>query len=165
MKANGSTAPSASFTITKAGEKAIITFYENASCSMVQDGSDQERLVWEWNEYTIERPYRESYEADIEANYATWLQTAKQEEEERTPVDEHQMRADLDYVMITSQATSPYAISTMSLEEPASDSEVLSKCQTYYPQRWTIDQLRYLVMLQKLSAQDFQTVTGEVYTA
>ena len=165
MKVNGSTAPSASFVVVKAGEKAIITFYENAACSVVQDSDGAERLVWAWNEYAIERPYRETYAADIEANYDAWLQTAKQEEEERTPVDEHQMRADLDYVMITNQAMSPYAVSTMDLSEPQSDPDVLSKCQAYYPQRWIIDQLRYLVFLQKLTASDFQTVTGEVYTA
>lgn len=59
----------------------------------------------------------------------------------------------------------PYATSTLFLDESQSDPDVLEKARRYYPARWDIDRLRYMVLLQKLTAGDFQTVTGDVYTA
>ena len=59
----------------------------------------------------------------------------------------------------------PYAVSTLALDEPQSDPDVLEKARRYYPVRWDIDRLRYMVLLQKLTEEDFQVVTGVEYMA
>lgn len=59
----------------------------------------------------------------------------------------------------------PYATNMLALDEPQSDPNVLEKARRYYPARWDIDRLRYMVLLQKLSAEDFQMVTGVEYMA
>ena len=51
MKVNGSVAPSASFTVRKEGDKAIITFYENVKTYTVTDNNtDETRTECLWNE-------------------------------------------------------------------------------------------------------------------
>ncbi len=57
----------------------------------------------------------------------------------------------------------PYATNILALDEPQSDPDVLEKVRRYYPARWDIDRLRYMVLLQKLTEEDFQKVTGEIY--
>ena len=59
----------------------------------------------------------------------------------------------------------PSTTNIFALDEPKSDPDVLGKARRHYPARWGIDRLRYMVLLQKLTEEDFQTVTGEMYTA
>ena len=162
MKANGSIAPSASFIVTKSGDSALIVFYENAAGNTVQGEDGQSRTDWSWDEYRMVRPWRESLEDDIEAAYDSWLQTAKVEDEARTPVDAHQLRADVDYLEIMSVAMSPYGVSMMS---GLSDPDVLEKARRYYPARWSKERLLTLVHVQKLSEEDYQSMTGEAIGA
>ena len=166
MKRTGSTAPSGAFTLSQLWNGlAEIRFYENAQMVTRELDDGTEITEWEYNEIIIRRPYFDGLEEAIEANYSVWLQQAKAEEEARNPVDAYQLRADVDYLEIIQTATNPYAISTMSLSEPQSDPDVLEKSRRYYPARWSIERLQYMVLLQKLTAEDFQMITGVAYTA
>lgn len=159
MKVNGSISPASSFTVVNDGGTAIISFYENAVQKISDDGND---TSWEWDEYTITRPYRETLEADIEANYNVWLLAAKAEDERRTPVDEYQLRADVDYQAVMLEVMSP--ISLMSVSS-GSDPDVLEMARKYYPMRWNEDRLRVLVAANKLTSSDFESITGVPYSS
>lgn len=142
-----------------------ISFFENGEAveSIKDDGTALTEYSYEV--YRIDRPYYPNISVDIENNRLAWLIQAKAETEARTPVDTYQLRADVDYLEIISAATNPYAISTMSLSEPQSDPDVLEKSRRYYPARWNIERLQYMVLLQKLTAEDYQSITGEAYSA
>lgn len=166
MKRKGSVAPTGAFITNMLWNGLIeIRFYENVQMVTKELDDDTQITEWEYNEIIIRRPYFDGIEEAIEANYDVWLAQAKAEEETRTPVDTHQLRADVDYLEIIQTATNPYAISTMSLSEPQSDPDVLEKSRRYYPARWSIERLQYMVLLQKLTASDYEAITGEAYTA
>lgn len=157
MKATGTIPTTGAFTIKRRGNKAIITFYWDAS---PVDPTGETTTDWQWNQSEIEREYRDGLYADVEANYDSWLSIAMAEEEARTPVDEWQLRADVDFLQITQ--TAAMGIAVMSA---GSDPAVLEKARQYYPKRWTKDQLQMLVQIQKLTAEDYQTLTGEALSA
>lgn len=159
MKATGTMPTTGAFTVIERDGVAIITFYANASLVTKEDGVSTE---WQWDEYTIRREWRDGLYSDIEANYDSWLAVAKIEEEARTPVDEWQLRADVDFLQI--MQTAAMGISVMALES-ASDPDVLEKARQYYPKRWSKEQLQMLVSMQKLTAEDYQALTGEVLSA
>ena len=159
MKVMGTMPTTGAFTVKERNGEAIITFYENAT--MVAGSSEEGgNAEWQWDEYTIRRPYYANLGTDIEANYDVWLQAAKAEEEARTPVDAWQLRADVDFLQITQ--TAAMGIAVMSV---GSDPTVLEKARQYYPKRWTKEQLQMLVQIQKLSAEDYQALTGEALSA
>lgn len=157
MKATGTIPTTGAFTIKRRGNKAIITFYWDASPI---DPTGETTTDWQWNQSEIEREYRDGLYADVEANYDSWLSIAMAEEEARTPVDEWQLRADVDFLQITQ--TAAMGIAVMSV---GSDPTVLEKARQYYPKRWTKDQLMMLVQIQKLTAEDYQALTGEALSA
>lgn len=159
MKATGTMPTTGAFTVIERDGVAIITFYANASLVTKEDGVSTE---WQWDEYTIRREWRDGLYSDIEANYDSWLAVAKIEEEARTPVDEWQLRADVDFLQI--MQTAAMGISVMLLES-ASDPEVLEKARQYYPKRWSKEQLQMLVSMQKLSQEDYQGIAGEAFSA
>ena len=72
----------------------------------------------------------------------------------------HTIRADVDYLLITGDANA--MLMTLSLNNE-SDPDVLDKASEYYPARWNEDRLRTLVSMQKLTASDFQSITGKPY--
>lgn len=147
------------------GGMCEVTFFENGTAVNRVDSNGSEKTEYVYDVYALHVAYYPMISTDIANNKEAWLRKAKEADERRTPVDEYQLRADVDYLEIVSAAMNPYAASTMSLDEPQSDPDVLEKARRYYPARWDIDRLRYMVLLQKLTASDFQTVTGEVYTA
>lgn len=157
MKATGTIPTTGAFTIKRRGNKAIITFYWDAS---PVDPTGETTTDWQWNQSEIEREYRDGLYADVEANYDSWLSIAMAEEEARTPVDEWQLRADVDFLQITQAAA--MGISLMS---EGSGLDVLDKARQYYPKRWSKEQLQMLVQMQKLSAEDYQALTGEALSA
>ncbi len=157
MKATGTMPTTGAFTVIERDGVAIITFYANASLVTKEDGVSTE---WQWDEYTIKREWRDGLYSDIEANYDSWLAVAKAEEEARTPVDEWQLRADVDFLQI--MQTAAMGIATMSL---GSDPDVLEKARQYYPKRWSQEQLQMLVSMQKLSQEDYQGIAGEAFSA
>ena len=159
MKVNGSFSPSSSFEIKEDNGIASIIFY----CDVKQETEEidgVERTSWSWNEYHLERPYRSTLYDDIEANYSVWLQSAKECDEKRNTIDEYQLRADVDYLLITGGANA--MLMTLSLNNE-SDPDVLDKASEYYPARWSEDRLKTLVSMQKLTASDFQSITGKPY--
>ncbi len=141
--------------------RCTVSFFENPRT--VQRGDDGV-TEYEYDVYQMPCRYYPLLGIDIAANKSAWLEQAKRLDEQRNPVDEYQMRADIDYLMITAQVANPYGISTMSLEAQ-SDPDTLEKARRYYPLRWDKDRLRYLVLLQKLTEEDFQEITGEKYSA
>ena len=166
MKRKGSVAPTGAFMTNMLWNGLIeIRFYENVQMVTKELDDGTQITEWEYNEIIIRRPYFDGIEDAIEANYDVWLAQAKAEEEARTPVDSYQLRADVDFLEIVSAAMNPYAVSTLAIDEPQSDPDVLEKARRYYPARWDIDRLRYMVLLQKLTEEDFQMVTGVEYTA
>lgn len=159
MKVNGSIAPSSSFSVFNEGGIAIVSFYENVVQKVSDDGNN---TSWEWDEYTIKTPYRDMLSSDIEANYSNWLLAAKECDEKSSPVDEYQLRADVDYLNIITGASSPYGIQTLALDdsEPESDKEVLDLAYKYYPARWGQDRLLALLAMGKLIQSDFDKIVG-----
>ena len=152
MTVTGSVMPASSFRVERKGESlAEIRFYSN-----IEEIAENDSTSWKYDEYIITRPYRDGLENDIENNYDAWLRQAKAEDEYRTPVDEYQLRADVDYLQITQSAM--YGISLLDLS--GTDPDVLEKARKYYPARWDEPRLRMLVTMQKLSETDFQAITG-----
>ena len=163
MKRTGSVAPAGAFTTSVLWNGLVeIRFYENVQMVTRELDDGTEITEWEYNEIIIRRPYFDGLEDAIEANYSVWLTQAKAEEEARTPVDAHQLRADVDYLEIMSVAMSPYGVS---MRSGLSDPDVLEKARRYYPARWSKERLLTLVQVQKLSEEDYQSMTGEAIGA
>lgn len=156
MKNSGNTYPE-EFEFKHWGDTAQITFRENIVSAQDPDTGE---TVYTWDEYSLLRPYRDMLETDILAVKDVWFEAAKMEEERSNPVDQHQLRADVDYLMIIQTAV--MGISLMSLDA-ASDPTVLDLSWKYYPARWDETKLRTLVSMQKLTASDFQSITGKPY--
>ena len=154
MKASGNTKPN-TFTIINRDGIASITFRE-----AITESAAGEETTYTWDEYTIQRKWYPNLYKDIKNNYEPWKNAAKAEEERKIPIDEYQLRADVDYLMITQ--TAMMGISLMSLDA-ASDPTVLDLSWKYYPARWDEAKLRTLVSMQKLTASDFQSITGKPY--
>ena len=159
MRASSNSSPVA-YRLDRRGDVAEIRFCENAEQVTIQDENGAERTIWQYDEYVIERPWRPGLAADIENSFSIWIEAAKIEEEARTPVDEWQLRADVDFLQI--MQTAAMGIATMSL---GSDPDVLEKARQYYPKRWSKEQLQLLVSMQKLTVEDYQMLTGEALSA
>ena len=145
-----------SFSVERIGDVAVIRFYAN-----VEEITDENGLtLYRYDEYIIRRPWRDKLADDIAANYDVWFRTAVAEEEAKTPVDAHQLRADVDFLQIMQTATMGIAVMS-----EGSDPAVLEKARQYYPMRWTKEQLQMLVSIQRLTAEDYQAITGEALTA
>ena len=161
MRRRGSVAPAGAFTVNQLWNGLVeIRFYENVQMVTRELDDGTEITEWEYDEFIIRRPYYANLGTDIEANYDVWLQAAKAEEEARTPVDAWQLRADVDFLQITQAAAMG-----ISLISEGSGLDVLDKARQYYPKRWSKEQLQMLVQIQKLTAEDYQTLTGEALTA
>ena len=155
MTVIGSTMPTSSFRIERHGDEAEIRFYCN-----IEDISSDGNSFWKYDEYIIERNYRDTLADDIENNYEYWLNAAKLEDEMRTPVDMYQLRADVDYQGVMLQVMSPISLMSVSA---GSDPDVLEMARKYYPLRWSESRLRVLVAANKLTASDFESITGTAY--
>lgn len=146
------------------GGRCRITFYENGTAAIREDnaGDGEQRTEYVYDAYYIERPYYPMISTDIANNKAAWLSAAKAEDERRTPVDEYQLRADVDYLNIVTGASSPYGIQTLALDdsEPKSDKDVLDLAYKYYPARWDKGRLLALLAMGKLIQSDFDKIVG-----
>lgn len=101
MKVRSGSQPVASFLIeAKDNGLCEIRFYDNVQqVTVTGETGETERTEWEYDEYLMSFPYRNKLADDIAANYAAWLNTAKQEELYRQPADYVAMRADIDFIM------------------------------------------------------------------
>lgn len=161
MRASSNSSPVA-YRLDRRGDVAEIRFCENAEQVTIQDENGAERTIWQYDEYVIERPWRPGLAADIENSFSIWIEAAKIEEEARTPVDEWQLRADVDFLQI--MQTVAMGISVMS-PEAGSDPDVLEKARRYYPKRWTKEQLQMLVSASRLTEADYEDISGEAFPA
>ena len=167
MRASSGASPAGDFTVSinPDGVTCTISFYRNAVEVTIPPEVEggESRTEWQYDRYDIEGyPYRDMLETDIENNEEAWFIAAKMEDERRQGVDIYQMKADLDFISVMQMAMSP--IATMSLDA-ASGPSVLSMAREYFPIRWGKDKLQTLVGVQKLTADDYEDITGEAYTA
>ena len=147
------------------GVTCTISFIRNAVQvtipAKVEGG--ESRTEWQWDQYDIKSfPYRDMLETDIENNEEAWFLAAKRADEIRTGVDVYQMKADLDYITVMQAASSPIALMSGS---DGSDPDVLNMARKYFPIRWDAAKLQTLVAVEKLTSEDYQSITGEAYTA
>jgi hypothetical protein len=76
MKTRSNVMPGAAYEIERLQNgTASVLFVEN-----VEEVLPSEEKTYEYDEYRIEIPYRDTLNADIEANYAKWLKFAKDKE-------------------------------------------------------------------------------------
>lgn len=73
MKAESGIRPNL-FTIDKAGDTAIISLFDNVR--EVETQEDEVGIIFEYDYYSIEVPFREGLELDVEHNYEKWLDMA-----------------------------------------------------------------------------------------
>lgn len=158
MTNRGNTQPQAFEVVNRDGTAHII-FRENIH---EISAPEPDSTMYEWEEYRLERAWRNMLQTDILNNKAAWLSAAKAMDEKRNPPDISQMRADIDYLQIMQSAM--YGISLMAADT-SSDPTVLDLSWKYYPSRWDKTRLMALVQMQKLTADDYEDITGEAYTA
>ena len=156
MKVQGNEKPLFSFTVINYDGSADLIFRENIEDISPEDAPS---TLFQWNEYHLKRKWTTSIYDEVMANYDTWLNAAKLEDEKRTSVDLYQLRADVDFLSITQMAA--YGISTLSAGEPQSDPEVLDMAERYYPNRWSKERLYTLMNLGKIIQADYERITGE----
>ena len=157
MKVQGNSKPIFEFTVINYDGTADLIFREN-----IEDISPESApaTLYQWDEFHLSRPWTVSIYDEVTANYSTWLNAAKLEDEMRTPVDMYQLRADVDYQGVMLQVMSPISLMPVSA---GSDPEVLEMARKYYPLRWSESRLRVLVAANKLTASDFESITGTAY--
>ena len=66
------------FEVDKVGDKAIISLFNNVR--EVETQEDEVGIIFEYDYYSIEVPFREGLELDVEHNFDKWLQMARKKE-------------------------------------------------------------------------------------
>ena len=66
------------FEVDRVGDIAIISLFNNVR--EVETQEDEVGIIYEYDYYSIEVPYREGLELDVEHNYEKWLDMAKKKE-------------------------------------------------------------------------------------
>lgn len=83
MKISSTIMPNKSFEILPNGKTCTIIFYDNIKSNSVIDGMTGMSLPsWDYEKYELETNYNSSLLAQIESDYSTWLQKAKQAEKD-----------------------------------------------------------------------------------
>lgn len=76
MKTRSNVMPGAAYEIERLQNgTAAVLFFEN-----VEEVVPSEERTYEYDQYRVEVPYRDTLNADIEVNYERWLQFAKDKE-------------------------------------------------------------------------------------
>lgn len=95
MRVRGSYSPPP-YEIEKGGDAAILRFYENAEEVNEADESGGAAFVgYEFDRYTIIRPYDAGLEARVSRDAGGWAELAKREERDRTEAEVRAERAKL----------------------------------------------------------------------
>ena len=166
MKVTGSAQPTEDLKVmvNPDGTTCTIAFIRNAAQISVPspiEGEDPQTM-WQWDQYEIrDYPYRNMLKTDIENNEEPWYLAARRADEIREGVDVYQLRADLDYMAITQSAM--MGISLLSADASGSDAEAVELARKHYPIRWDKAKVGTLVAMQKITASDYQSITGEAY--
>ena len=66
------------FEVDKVGDKAIISLFNNIR--EVETQEDEVGIMYEYDYYSVEVPYREGLELDVEHNFEKWLNLAMSKE-------------------------------------------------------------------------------------
>lgn len=66
------------FEVDRVGDIAIISLFNNVR--EVETQEDEAGIIFEYDYYSIEVPFREGLELDVEHNYEKWLDMAKKKE-------------------------------------------------------------------------------------
>lgn len=77
MKAESGTRPNL-FTIDKVGDTAIISLFDNVR--EVETQEDEVGIIFEYDYYSVEVPFREGLDLDVEYNFDKWLEFAREKE-------------------------------------------------------------------------------------
>ena len=81
MKVSSVTMPEKPFQILRDKDTCTIEFYDNVKSVPTVDGvTGCEIPSWDFEKYTLKETYSPGLSAEIEADYATWLQKAKDAE-------------------------------------------------------------------------------------
>ena len=98
MKAESGIRPNL-FTVDKIGDKAYISLFDNVR--EVESQEDEVGMVFEYDYYSVEIPFRDGLELDIDYNYTKWIEIAREREGLLPKITlEEQNRADIDYIAI-----------------------------------------------------------------
>lgn len=98
MKAESGIRPKL-FAVDKVGDTAIISLFDNIR--EVETQEDEVGVIFEYDYYAIEVPFREGLDLDVEYNFSKWLELAKTKNRVLSEATlEEQNRADIDYIAI-----------------------------------------------------------------
>lgn len=73
MKAESGVRPNR-FSIDKVGDAAIVSLFDNIE---EVEPKEEEEAVYKYDYYSVEVPYRDDLEAEVEESYEEWLEMAK----------------------------------------------------------------------------------------
>lgn len=73
MKAESGIKPKL-FNFDKVGENAVISLFDNVK--EVETQEDEVGIIFEYDYYSVEVPYRDGLELDVEYNFEKWLSLA-----------------------------------------------------------------------------------------
>lgn len=77
MKAESGIKPKL-FNVDKVGENAVISLFDNVR--EVETQEDEVGIIYEYDYYSVEVPYRDGLELDVKCNYEKWLNLAVSKE-------------------------------------------------------------------------------------
>ena len=81
MRVSSVAMPESPFQILHDGEACTVEFYDNVQASEAVDGVTGQKIPsWDFDKYALPASFSPSLAAEIEADYTTWLQKAKDAE-------------------------------------------------------------------------------------
>lgn len=84
MKAESGIKPKL-FNVDKVGENAVISLFDNVR--EVETQEDEVGVIFEYDYYAVEVPYRDGLDLDVEYNFEKWLELAMKKENILPKVD------------------------------------------------------------------------------
>ena len=132
--------PGKTFQVLRDGATCTVEFFDNVESAPMIDGmTGQSAPSWDYERYTLTMPYQPNLAAEIEADFPTWLQKAKDAE---TAAEEQKVR---DY-----------------------RDDLLNTCDTVYynAERWAVmtDEQRQAWAAYKQALRDVPTQAGFPYS-
>jgi hypothetical protein len=81
VKVSSVVMPEKAFQVLRDGNSCTVEFFDNVKSNPAIDGmTGQSVPSWDYEKYTLAETYRSGLAAEIESNYSTWLQKAKDAE-------------------------------------------------------------------------------------
>ena len=88
--------PEKAFQVLPSAQGCTVEFYDSVNSNPVIDGMTGQKIPsWDYEKYTLETDYSPSLAAQIESDYATWLQKAKDAEKTAEELKVRDYRDDL----------------------------------------------------------------------